>query len=67
MKDGWHVLQGCDVYVRNGKIVRGTKDNHTLPAFVYRWDRKYNAWLRECRITPAAFVAGIKRGTIILN
>ena len=66
MKDGWHVLQGYDVFVENGYIVRGMKDNCQLPAYVYR-SSKFGGYKREWRITPAAFVAGVKRGTIILT
>lgn len=65
MKDGWHRLQGKDVYVENGKISRGCKHDYT-PAYIYRWNKQYRAYIREYNVTPAAFVAGLRRGTIAL-
>lgn len=76
MKDGWHTLQGYCVFVQNGMIVRGVKSSlrlvsmedgyiYDLPAYVYRASR-YGGYIREFEITPAAFVAGVKRGTIKL-
>lgn len=67
MKDGWHTIAGKSVYVENERIIRGMKNNDTLTAYVYRWDRSTNAWIKEDSITPAAFRAGLKRGTIQLT
>lgn len=67
IKDGWHTIAGESVYVENGRIVRGTKNNDTLPAYVYRWDRGAGCWIKKGSISPAAFRAGIKRGTIQLT
>lgn len=55
-----------EIYVENGKIVRGTKDNPYCAAYVYRYSCQYNCWIIEEKITPAAFVAGVRRGTIDL-
>lgn len=67
VKDGWHTIAGCSVYIENGRIIRGMKNNDTLTAYVYRWDRGASAWIRTDSISPAAFRAGIKRGTIQLT
>ena len=64
IKDGWHTVAGCSVYVEDGYIKRATKSGDTLPAGVYRWSKFNNAWMKEDKITPAAFRAGVKRGTI---
>lgn len=66
MKDGWHVVAGCDVYTEDGYIVRATKNNGQQSASVYRHDGKTGEWYKEHKITPAAFRAGVKRGTIIV-
>ena len=63
MKDGWHTIQGKYVYVENGYIIRAMKNNNTLPAYVYRSCRN-GGWDIEEKITPAAFSAGFRRGTI---
>ena len=64
MKDGWHVVAGCDVYVEGGYIVRATKNNGRQSASVYRHYSRPGTWYKEYKITPAAFRAGVKRGTI---
>ena len=62
MKNGWHTIQGRSVYVEDGYIIKATKANGTLPAYVYRWYK--NVWVKEGKITVAAFSAGVRRGTI---
>lgn len=64
MKDGWHSIQGKSVYVENG-FVRAMKNNNTLSAYVYRSCRT-GGWDLEGKITPAAFIAGVRRGIIIV-
>lgn len=65
IKDGWHTIAGFSVYVEDGHITRAMKDSDTLPASVYRW--KNDGWTIEYKITPAAFRAGVKRGTITVK
>lgn len=67
MKDGWHLIEGHDVYVEDGYIVRAMKDCRQLSASVYRYNRRFGTWYKEDRITPAAFRAGVKRGTIAVK
>lgn len=38
-KDGWHKIKGMDVYVEDGKVVRGTKQNGQLTAWPYEYDK----------------------------
>lgn len=66
VKDGWHTIAGLSVYVEDGYIIRATKHDDTLPAWVYRWSKFNNAWMKEDKITPAAFRSGVKRGTITI-
>lgn len=65
-KDGWHSICGYDVYVEDGFILRGVKDNGQLPSYVYRACR-YGGWGKEERISIEAFRAGVRRGTIIMT
>ena len=70
IKAGWHKLSGRDVFVDdNGQIVRGTKhtSNGDVTAYVYRYSKDCRAWIKEEKITPSAFCAGVKRGTIDLK
>ena len=69
MKDGWHEISGNTVYVEDGYIIRGMKQNGlgAVSAYIYRKCRNGNGWDREDKITPDAFRAGCRRGTIILN
>lgn len=66
MKDGWHKICGYDVYVENDRVLRGTKANGTLSAYVYRACRTCGPalWEAEDSITVNAFRTGVRRGTI---
>lgn len=63
MKDGWHVICGYDVYVENDRVLRGTKANGTLPAYVFRRENE-RRWNNASGVTVNAFRAGVRRGTI---
>lgn len=42
IKDGWHNICGADVYVENGRVLRGLKNGGTEPAYPYkRAEKKY--------------------------
>lgn len=66
MKDGWHKIYGYDVYIENNIVIRGTKANGTLPAYVYRACRA-GGWDRDNSVTVNAFRAGVRRGTIKMS
>lgn len=68
--DGRHTISGYEVYIENGKIVRGMKRDPSgigkLPAYVYR-SSKYGGYDRESGgLTVSAFRSGVRRGTISL-
>ena len=68
MKDGWHKISGFDVYVEDGKIIRGTKEDSNgsiIPAYPYR-ACKEGGWDLEQYMTVNAFRAGVYRGTVTL-
>ena len=64
VKDGWHEICGRSVYVENGCIDHGMKNNDTVSAYPYRASK--DGWSRIESITVAAFAAGVRRGTIEL-
>lgn len=67
MKNGWHRLQGYDVAVEDGKVVRATMQDSNggrIPAAAYRWSNRNNCWVNAMPISAAAFSAGLRRGTI---
>jgi hypothetical protein len=39
VKDGWHKIKGMDIYVENGKVTHGTKQNGQLTAWPYEYDK----------------------------
>lgn len=57
MKNGWTTISGYDVFVEDGKVMRGYGCN------VYR-ACKDGGWDLDNGITVAAFRAGVARGTI---
>lgn len=64
--DGWRTICGWEVYVENGYIVRGISADHQTPLYIYRACRS-GGYDREYKITPDAFRAGLRRGTIVLR
>lgn len=67
MKDGWHIAAGYEVYVEDGKILRGVlgKGNSRRTAYPYRSGE--NCWTECIGITVDAFRAGARRGTVKLR
>lgn len=52
VKDGWHTVKGYEVYVEDGKIIRGVKEDFNgqrVTAYPYKWDNACHAW---CIGTP---------------
>lgn len=64
-KDGWHVVCGFDVYIRNGYIIRGVADRGRKTIYPYR-RHKYGEWSLDQFMTPSAFRSAYKRGTVRL-
>lgn len=62
VKDGWHTIAGCDVYIENGYIIRGTKNDGQLPAYPYR-AAKGGGWDLDQYMTPETFRRKVKDGT----
>jgi len=62
--DGWHTVEGYEVYVENGKILRGIlgKGNAQRTAYPYKVS-KYGGMDIDTGISVDAFRAGVKRGT----
>lgn len=65
ISDGWHNIAGYSVWVEDGLIRRGTLGEGVTyrPAWPYRWSKECRAWVKEV-LTPDAFRAGVRRGTI---
>lgn len=69
ISDGWHKLCGYDVYVEDGRVLRGVTDdrNHgPRTTWVYRAS-KFGGYESAGKVTVDAFRAGVRRGTIIMN
>ena len=65
---GWKIAGGDDVYIEDGKVLRGIKLDHNgyqVTAYPYR-QSKSGGWDLISGISLAAFRAGIRRGTMKL-
>lgn len=52
-KDGWHKIKGCEVFVENGKVVRGIRldsNGERVTAYPYKYDSTYSTW---CKGAPS--------------
>lgn len=68
IKDGWHTLYGWEVYVEEGRIMRGVKSDRngsSVCAYPYRKSTN-NSWTIEDGISYWAFVSGVRRGTVCM-
>jgi hypothetical protein len=69
MKDGWHKIQGYDVYVENDKILSGLKPSYTgigsVTAYPYK-ESKRGGWDNVAGISASAFSKGVSNGSIAL-
>jgi|LSQX01.2.fsa_nt_gb pyocin large subunit-like protein len=68
MRDGWKIAEGYEVYVENGKILRGVKldaNGGRRTAYPYRQVRS-GGWKLETGVSLAAFRAAVRRGTMDL-
>ena len=69
MKDGWRDICGYEVWVEDGKIMRGmVKDRNgsKVAAWPYR-ACKTGGWSNCSGLSVDAFRAGVWRGTIIMS
>ena len=64
--NGWKIVSGYEVFVKNGKIMRGVIENHNgseITAYPYRL-MPDGSWSREIGVTLAALRAAARRGTM---
>ena len=67
MKDGWHKVYGEDVYIEDGKVLRGTTGHGFTyrTTYPYRWTG--DGYTVDTGITVDALRAGMRRGTIAMK
>lgn len=67
IKDGWHVVHNEDVYVENGKVIRGVKkgeNNSEVTSYPYEYNKDHDCWVNiSGKVTLSAYRAGRKKGT----
>lgn len=65
VKDGWHEIRDCEVYVEDGYVIRAIKSDPyggLLPAAPYK--RTGHGWVNMCRkVTLDTLRSGIRRGS----
>ena len=66
MKDGWKIVNGWQVYVEDGYVLRGIEEDWQgyRSVIPYRYNRKLRCWTSTGKITPAALRAGLNRGSM---
>lgn len=64
IKDGWHIFYGMEVYVENGRVIRGLLNGKRVHPF--RKGRRAGEWDGVSGISVSAWRAGMNRGTIIM-
>jgi len=63
IKDGWHTICGYDMYVEDGKIIRGVEDSQT----VYVYKSVKDGYTSACPVKVSTFRSGMARGTMIVR
>lgn len=64
VKDGWHIVYGRDVYVENGKVMKGLKKDHNNSLVTaYPYIRRNGGWDNITGVKLEVFRSGVKRGT----
>ena len=59
IKDGWHKVHEKDVYVENGKVVRGVTKEYS---------EDHGCWINiSGEVTLPAYRAGYKKGTMCMK
>ena len=64
INDGWHIVSGYEVYVEDGKVLRGLSSDKQRTVYPFRAVR--DGWDNDSGLTVAAFRAGVRRGTITM-
>lgn len=62
VKDGWHRVYGHDVYVEDGRVLRGTTTDGQNTTYPYRWNG--NCFVNVFGISFDSFRSGMRRNTI---
>lgn len=68
MKDGWNEFEGYDIYVEDGKVLRGTKKEGLGEVTVYPYKTcKSGGWDNASGVSLKTFKRGFKDGKYILS
>ena len=68
MKNGWHTIYGNNVYVEDGKVLRGVSHDHQRTEYPYRWiGNPYKCYTLASGIGVEAFRSGVRRGTVMMK
>nr|DAH10228.1 MAG TPA: hypothetical protein [Caudoviricetes sp.] len=66
-KDGWHEVYGENVYVENGKVIRGVKKDENgskITSYPYEYSKDHDCWVNiSGKVTLSAYRSGHKKGT----
>lgn len=66
MKNGWHTVKGIEVYVEDGKVVRGLAGG--VATYPYEYLKEYNSYTNiSGELTLSAFRGRLERGTVIMK
>lgn len=66
IQDGWHIVNGWNVYVKDGYAVRGVSRNGQLPLYLYT--PAHGGGMDRVEGVPFGAMRGrMNRGTIVLQ
>lgn len=67
--DGWHTIQGFEIYVEDDKVKRGISGDGVTakPTYPYRYNKQMNCWVNCSGLSVSAFKSGVRRGTVTMK
>jgi hypothetical protein len=65
IRDGWHIVNGWNVYVEDGYVVRGVSSDGKRPLYLY--EAAHGGLDRVYHVPFAGFRGRMNRGTIVLQ
>lgn len=67
IKDGWHTIAGYDVYIEDGKVIRGTLGYGSFYRSAWIYKHYAGGWYNiSGELSVSSFRRHVKKGDVIL-